>query len=416
VATRILHILSQQPSRTGSGVTLDAIARLAEARHWHQAAVVGVPVSNPQPQVGNLPEESIFPVTFAESPATDQSADLPFPVPGMSDVMPYPSSVWSRLSVEQLERYRWVWKKHLAQVIARFKPDVIHSNHLWLVSSLLPQIAPDIPKLATCHATGLRQMHLCPHLKNEVVAGCSQLDRILALRQDHKEQLVQTLGIHPDRVTVVGVGFREDVFHCRKGVHPDPRSILYVGKYSRAKGLPWLLEAFAEVSKQVPGAVLHVAGDGAGEEADKLRQQMKNQHPGVLLHGQLGQHDLANLMRRCQVCVLPSFYEGVPLVLAEAAACGCRIVATDLPGVEEQLTPYLGPVLHKVATPPLQGLDTPDPAGLPAFVNDLQKQLKSALSAAENSLPASARSIYFHPLTWSAVFDRVETTWKQFQK
>ena len=37
--------------------------------------------------------------------------------------------------------------------------------------------------------------------------------------------------------------------------------------------------------------------------------------------------------------VLPSFYEGVPLVLAEAAACGCRLVATALPGVREALAP-----------------------------------------------------------------------------
>ena len=57
---------------------------------------------------------------------------------------------------------------------------------------------------------------------------------------------------------------------------------------------------------------------------------MEDLVPLVTMHGQLDQPALADLMRRCAVCVLPSFYEGVPLVLVEAAACGCRLVSTDL--------------------------------------------------------------------------------------
>ena len=56
---------------------------------------------------------------------------------------------------------------------------------------------------------------------------------------------------------------------------------------------------------------------------------MLSMAPAVTLHGQLNQPQLAVLMRRCGVCVLPSFYEGLPLVLIEAAACGCRIVAAE---------------------------------------------------------------------------------------
>ena len=56
-------------------------------------------------------------------------------------------------------------------------------------------------------------------------------------------------------------------------------------------------------------------------------------------------------MRRSTVCVLPSFYEGLPLVLVEALACGCRLVATDLPGVVDELAPRIGAALELVELP-----------------------------------------------------------------
>ena len=139
---RVLHILSQRPGRTGSGVTLDNMVRLAAAGGWQQAVVVGVPAPE-TPTVGGLAPESLFPLRFSDPDGGP--ADLDFPVPGMSDVMPYPSTVWSTMSTEQLTRYRRVWRRHLAQVIGSFQPDLIHSHHVWLVSSIIKDIAPDTP-------------------------------------------------------------------------------------------------------------------------------------------------------------------------------------------------------------------------------------------------------------------------------
>ena len=94
---KVLHILSQRPGRTGSGITLDALVRQAGAADWTQRALVGVPAGEVRPEVGGLDPELVARVTFGRD-----DADLPFPVPGMSDVMPYPSSVWSTLSDRQL--------------------------------------------------------------------------------------------------------------------------------------------------------------------------------------------------------------------------------------------------------------------------------------------------------------------------
>jgi glycosyltransferase involved in cell wall biosynthesis len=407
---RILHVLSQRPSRTGSGVTLDAVVRQAARAGWKQAAVVGVPAGETAPQVGGLPAADVRRVTFAdpESPGAPP-ADLDFPVPGMSDVMPYPSSVWSRLDAPRLEQYRAAWRARLRQVLDAFAPDLIHAHHVWLVSSLLRDLAPRTPVVVTCHSTGLRQMQLCPGLRDEVVAGCRRLDRFLALRKDQGDEIRAALDLPADRVTVVGAGYREDLFRPGDEQADRARRLVYVGKYSHAKGLPWLLDALEALAPSHPGLKLHVAGGGAGPEADALRARMQAMAPRVRLHGQLDQPALADLLRRCAVCVLPSFYEGVPLVLVEAAACGCRLVSTALPGVTGRIAPHLGDRLELVPLPRLTGVDTPHPDDLPAFTAALGAAIARSLAGADR--PAAPADLA--PFTWQAVFGRVESVWRE---
>jgi len=411
MTSRILHILSQRPSRTGSGVTLDSLVRLADESGWQQSAIVGVPADELQPTVGGLAGEHIHPVFFG-SRAPARGPMLEFPVPGMSDVMPYPSSVWSDLDAPSLAKYRQIWSEHIRQVIESTRPDLVHSNHIWLMSSLLKDVAPNLPVVTTCHATGLRQLELCPRLADEVIAGCRRNDHFFVLRRDHRDQLAAILKVPAARITICGAGFREDLFHPAAAgvVSAEFRTgnWLYVGKYSAAKGLPQLLESFAHALAIRPDLRLHIAGSGAGAEAERLQHQMEAMAPAVVLHGQLDQRTLSHLMVRCSLCVLPSFYEGVPLVLVEAAACGCRIVSTDLPGVREQLAPTLGDTLRMVPLPDLDGIDTPRPENLPVFVDSLLV----ALLAAEDAGPAPG-TLDLREFTWEAVFERVAGRWRE---
>ena len=170
----VLHVLSQRPSLTGSGITLDAFVRLAAPR-WEQHVVVGVPAEDPQPEVGGLPPERIHPLRF-------ETEELPFPLPGMSDVMPYRSTVWSTMTPPQLDRYRAAWRFHLGRVLADVRPDVIHVHHVWLLAALLRSLAPGVPIVNQCHATGLRQ----------------------AVLFDRAGELPQALGVEMAAVVVAG--------------------------------------------------------------------------------------------------------------------------------------------------------------------------------------------------------------------
>ncbi len=298
----------------------------------------------------------------------------------------------------------------LLAMIGTFQPDIIHSHHVWLVSALIKDIAPRTPVATTCHSTGLRQMELVPELGAEVRRGCARNDHFCVLRDDHGISLRHSLQVGPERVTVVGAGYRPEIFHPEPGTDATATDLLYVGKYSQAKGLPWLLDAFSQMRQAQPGLRLHIAGGGSGPEADELRQRLDSLAPAVIQHGQLDQPDLAELMRRCGVCVLPSFYEGVPLVLVEAAACGCQLVATDLPGIRESLAPHLDRRLQLVPLPGLVQVDRPVPADLPRFVQNLSAALAMALKQAQTPSPAPTTDLA--PLTWHAVFERVASVWR----
>ncbi|MCP4398967.1 MAG: glycosyltransferase family 4 protein [bacterium] len=406
---RVLHILSQRPLYTGSGMTLDALARHAASSGWVQCVVVGAPADDPQPRVAGLDSKQIHPLLF-------DTLELDFHLPGMSDVMPYPSTRFSAMTEAQLNMYRNSWRPHLQQVISDFQPTIIHAHHIWLVASLLKEIAPEIPVLNHCHATGLRQMQLCPDLAQEVQRKCARNEAFLALHQGLADDITAALKIDAGRIHVVGAGYCEDIFKMDAQTRAEKHSLIYTGKCSAAKGLPWLLDAVETLQERIPDLRLHVAGSGAGSESEELIQRMREMAPIVSYYGQVSQTELAELMRRSTICVLPSFYEGVPLVLVEALACGCRLVASDLPGIREQLRPHLDFALDTIPLPRLERVDAPLKEDLPAFVANLETAIETALAKAPPASRSEDLQNALAPFRWKSLFQRVESLWKELSK
>jgi glycosyltransferase involved in cell wall biosynthesis len=400
---RVLQLLSQRPDSTGSGTTVAALAACARDAGWDPRLVAALPRGEEPAPVGGCPPDAFHPLRFGAGDAPS------FDIPGMSDVMPYPSTVFSEMSSDQLRAYREAWRDHLAAAVARIRPALIHSHHVWLLGAMVKDVAPGLPVVTHCHATGLRQLRACPGLAEEVRRGCARNDRFVVLTPEHVEALVDELGVAAERVRVVGAGFRDDLFHTAGRDAGRADDLLYAGKLSRAKGLPWLLDAFERLRRLRPEARLHVAGAGSGDEADALRARMRRMEPGVVLHGQLTQAELADRMRGSTVFVLPSFYEGLPLVLVEALACGCRLVCTELPGGVTTLARSLGDAMRLVPPPGLVGTDRPRESDLPRFVEQLTRELGEALDDGPVADPAPRVA----PFTWHAVFERVETVWRE---
>lgn len=135
-----------------------------------------------------------------------------------------------------------------------------------------------------------------------------------------------------------------DVFTDREG-RP---TVLTVARLNKQKGLEYLIAA----APYLPGTRFLIAGEGPDREALEMQARALNVADRVVFLGQRG--DVRDLLAACDVFVLPSLFEGLPVSILEAMAVGKPVIATAIGGTDEA-------IVHRET-----GLLVPpaDPAGL----------------------------------------------------
>jgi len=363
---KILHVSAQKPDYTGSGIYLKNLIRWGEQAGHRQMLVAGfTPEDTPLLNSLGIPVE---PVLF-------ETPERPFSLPGMSDTMPYRSLRYRDLDGPKRTAWEEGFREALERVRQQFQPDVIVSHHLWLLTALVRRVFPDTPAAGISHGTDLRQMESLRDLAGPVCRDCARLDRIFALNNHQREEILRMLNCPEDRVVVTGAGFDQEIFFPGSfRERTGPLRILYAGKLARAKGLLSLFRAVGSLASYRP-VTLRLAGSGREEEELRLEAP-----PEAVFLGRLTQTQLGQEMRQADQFVLPSFYEGLPLVLLEALGSGIPVVFSDLPGVRAWLGDGLMKTgaLHPVPMPRMTGSDQPLEEDLPRFEQDLKKALERA--------------------------------------
>lgn len=393
---RILNVSAQKPDSTGSGTYLTALVR-SQLAAGHEAAVVcGVDEGDSLAAVPAGAE--VFPVRFMTS-------DLPFHVCGMSDVMPYAATRYRDLTPPMVDAFERAFSAVVDRAVAEFRPDVVVCHHLYLLCAIVRERVSDIPVTAISHSTDLRQLRQHPLGRERVAAAVRRLDGICALHDAQVREICQTFSVDPARVTVVGVGFDPHVFHPDPAIERVGGTVCFVGKICAAKGAAALMGTVALMERRgcAPESVAMAGGWGSSqEESDAVRALAASLATPVEFLGHVSPGELSARLCATDTFVLPSFFEGLPLVSVEALACGCKDVLSDLPGVRPWLDSELpGAPVRWVAPPPMADVDKPLPDALPAYEERLADALAASLSAPVPSAPDASA------LTWGAVDDRV---------
>ncbi len=160
--------------------------------------------------------------------------------------------------------------------------------------------------------------------------------RLGELVPGHAPTAVAHHGVDHDRFRVGGPDDRAADDACLAPHGIAGRYIAFVGTIQPRKGLPVLVEAFADLVRDDPDLRLVLAG-GDGWGLDDLRHAITHNRVAtrVLRPGYLDNATVAALYRRAAVVAYPSLAEGFGLPALEAMACGAPLVTTSGTAMDE---------------------------------------------------------------------------------
>jgi len=389
---RILSVIAQKPYSTGSGVYTTELMRALCAMGHEQAAVFGAYEGDQDA----LPEgATAFPVQFS-------SAALPFPMPGMSDEMPYESTVYARMSEDMRLCFCGAFVSRVREAIAVFRPDVILCHHLYLLAAALREAFPEARIIGICHGTDIRQMLKNPLWREYISPRIRRLDHVFCLHDAQRLEVCELYGLPAARVSVAGNGYNSAIF--RPLPRPERRGfrLAFAGKVCEKKGVFSLLRALSLLPYGKDELRLSLAGGYDNADREAVERLIAACPYTVERLGNLPQPRLAELFNEADAFVLPSLYDGLPLVLAEAMACGARAICTDLPGIRpwmDENVPRHG--IRFLPRPAMLDADTPAPDALPQFEREIAAAIISALADKSPFAPDLRR------VSWAGVAEAI---------
>jgi starch synthase len=233
--------------------------------------------------------------------------------------------------------------------------ELVHS-HTWYanLAGHLAKLTYGIPHVATVHS--LEPMR---PWKAEQLGGGYQLslfcertglegaDAVIAVSEGMRRDVLAAYpGVDPDRVHVVYNGIDAEEYSPdpgtevlqRHGVDPGAPSVVFVGRITRQKGVPYLVEAALQVDREAQ-IVLCAGAPDTPEIANEVRMgvdRLRVERGNVIwIEEMLPKPDVIQLLSHATVFACPSIYEPLGIVNLEAMACETAVVASAVGGIVE---------------------------------------------------------------------------------
>ncbi|WP_433045447.1 glycogen synthase [Dactylosporangium sp. CS-033363] len=309
--------------------------------------------------------------------------------------------------------------------------DLVHS-HTWYanLAGHVAKLLHGVPHVVTTHSLE----PLRPWKAEQLGGGyalsswCERTaieaaDAVIAVSAGMKADVLRAYpDVDPDKVHVVYNGIdtaqyapdaSTDVLE-RLGISLDRPSVVYVGRITRQKGLPYLLRAARDLPPDVQLVLLAGAPDTPeiAAEVTALADELKASRSGVVwVQEMLPKREVIQVLTHATLFVCPSIYEPMGIVNLEAMACQTAVVATATGGIPEVVadreTGLLVPI-EQVA----DGSGTPLDAA--RFEADLAEAMTALLEdpARAAAFGRAGRQRAVDHFSWAAIADRTHAVYQ----
>ena len=396
----ILHIITQKPNSTGSGIYMSGMIKGFNVLGYKQGVIAGIDKND---SIRCFDENiSFYPVIY-------NTEKLPFNVVGMSDIMPYESTVYRYMNLDMVNRLKEVFKHNLEKAINEINPDLIICHHLYLITAFIRETVKDIPVVGVCHGTCLKQIKSHDLEKKYIKDNISNLDMIFSLHDEQKKEIIDIFNIDENKVFSLGSGYDENIFF-NKQINNDTINITFAGKICKLKGVESLIKALDQIDYKKEIINVNIVGDGSNkEEYESIIKLSKRCKININFLGKIKQTDLAKVFRNTHIFILPSFFEGLPLVVIEALASGCNVITTNIPGISEWIGEDINTSgkIKYVNLPDMKGVGLPLESQLPEFEKNLGLAINEMI---ENILQFNTRNkaLNMNDKTWLGLCKRLD--------
>ena len=223
-----------------------------------------------------------------------------------------------------------------------YKPDV-----LFIPAHVLPKVHPK-NSVVTIHGLefeyfpefypGFHQRYLRWVTKY----AAQNAQKIIAVSQNTKDDLVMLYGVNPEKISVIhhGISIHTDLHRCEHRFAQMPY-ILFLGTKEKKKNTAGLIKAFELLKEKykIPHKLILAGGKPnrrfyKEEKIDKILKGLKRKNDIVNLDF-ISEEEKWNLLKNAQVFVYPSFYEGFGMPILEAQAAGTSVITSNVSALPE---------------------------------------------------------------------------------
>ena len=231
--------------------------------------------------------------------------------------------------------------KDIIKAINETKPDILYYHTSVKTALLKDLLVARHAKLKT-HIPIILHIHFADY--NKIMIGNKTIDsiiisllrrfidRIIFLSERTKTEYIEH-GIPCDKCHVV---YNFSSISCNKNeikTENTNRQFVFIGSIDKRKGIFDLLKTISNLDGDY---VLHICGECRTKEEEKeFSSYLDKKKYRIIHHGYVGENEKKQILTQADALVLPSYGEGLPMVIMEALSTGCYIISTNVGAIPE---------------------------------------------------------------------------------